>query len=212
VGRRRLARLGIPHVGVSFVHAYANPAHERRMREILDREHPGVHVSISSDVLPEYREYERTVTTLVDAFVKSRVAVYVGAIQDKLDAQLDRGTPFYVMKSNGGVISAHEVARQPITTILSGPAAGALGARAVAAAAGFDRVLAADVGGTSTDVCLVEGGSPGLTTEGTVGRFPVKVPMIDIVTVGSGGGSIAWLAPDGGLKVGPRSAGADPRP
>src|SRR5262249_24987245 len=122
------------------------------------------------------------------------------------------GTRFYVMKSKGGVISAREVARQPITTVLSGPAAGALGASAVAAAAGFDRVLAADVGGTSTDVCLVEGGAPGLTTEGTVGRFPVKVPMIDIFTVGSGGGSIAWLAPDGGLNVGPPRGGADPGP
>src|SRR5262249_16308225 len=117
-----------------------------------------------------------------------------------------------VMKSTAGVISAREVARQPITTILSGGAGGARGASAVAAAAGYTRVLAADVGGTSTDVCLVEGGTPGLTTEGAVGRFPVKVPMIDIVTVGSGGGSIAWLAPDGGLKVGPRSAGADPGP
>jgi len=209
---RWFERHGVVNIGVSFIHAYANPAHERRMREILERECPGAHVSISSEVLPEYREYERTVTTLVDAFVKSRVAVYVGAIQDKLDEELERGTPFYVMKSNGGVISAREVARQPITTILSGPAAGALGASAVAAAAGFGRVLAADVGGTSTDVCLVEGGAPGLTTEGAVGRFPVKVPMIDIVTVGSGGGSIAWLQPDGGLKVGPRSAGADPGP
>jgi N-methylhydantoinase A len=206
------ARHGIANIGVSFIHAYANPAHEQRMRAILERECPGAHVSISSEVLPEYREYERTVTTLVDAFVKSRVAVYVGAIQDRLDQRLGAGIPFYVMKSNGGVISAREVAGQPITTILSGPAAGALGASAVAAAAGFERVLAADVGGTSTDVCLVEGGTPGLTTEGAVGRFPVKVPMIDIVTVGSGGGSIAWLTPDGGLKVGPRSAGADPGP
>jgi N-methylhydantoinase A len=209
---RWFARQGVSNIGVSFLHSYANPEHERRMRAIIGREHPQAHVSISSDVLPEYREYERTVTTLVDAFVKSRVAVYVGAIQDKLDRQLGAGTPFYVMKSNGGVISAREVAGQPITTILSGPAAGALGASAVAAAAGFDRVLTADVGGTSTDVCLVEAGAPALTTEGTVGRFPVKVPMIDIVTVGSGGGSIAWLAPDGGLKVGPRSAGADPGP
>jgi N-methylhydantoinase A len=209
---RWFARHGVLNIGVSFLHSYANPEHEGRMRAILMREHPAAHVSISSEVLPEYREYERTVTTLVDAFVKSRVAVYVGAIQDKLDRQLGAGTPFYVMKSNGGVISAREVAGQPITTILSGPAAGALGASAVAAAAGFDRVLTADVGGTSTDVCLVEAGAPALTTEGAVGRFPVKVPMIDIVTVGSGGGSIAWLAPDGGLKVGPRSAGADPGP
>ena len=203
---------GIDSIGVSFIHAYANPEHERRMREVLAREHPGAHVSISSEVLPEYREYERTVTTLVDAFVKSRVAGYVGAIRSRIDDELGAQTPFYVMKSNGGVISAGEVARQPITTILSGPAAGALGASLLAQAAGFHRVLTADAGGTSTDVCLVEHGAPGLTTDGAVGRFPVKVPMIDIVTVGAGGGSIAWIAPDGGLKVGPRSAGADPGP
>ena len=203
---------GIDSIGVSFIHAYANPEHEQRMRAVLEREHPGAHISISSDVLPEYREYERTVTTLVDAFVKSRVAAYVGAIKARLDAELGAGVLFYVMKSNGGVISAREVAAQPITTILSGPAAGALGASLLARAAGFDRVLTADAGGTSTDVCLVEHGVPGLTTDGAVGRFPVKVPMIDIVTVGAGGGSIAWIAPDGGLKVGPRSAGADPGP
>src|SRR5215472_26471 len=203
---------GVDSIGVSFIHAYANPAHEQRMRAVLEREHPGAHVSISSEVLPEYREYERTVTTLVDAFVKSRVAGYVGAIRSRIDGELGRGTPFYVMKSNGGVISAREVARQPITTILSGPAAGALGASLLAQAAGFDRVLIADAGGTSTDVCLVEHGVPGLTTDGAVGRFPIKVPMIDIATVGAGGGSIAWITPDGGLKVGPRSAGADPGP
>ena len=204
--------LGVDSIGVSFIHAYANPEHERRMRAVLEREHPGAHVSISSEVLPEYREYERTVTTLVDAFVKSRVSAYVGAIRARLDTELEPGVPFYVMKSNGGVISAREVAAQPITTILSGPAAGALGASLLARAAGYDRVLTADAGGTSTDVCLVEHGVPGLTTDGAVGRFPVKVPMIDIVTVGAGGGSIAWIAPDGGLKVGPRSAGADPGP
>src|ERR1700741_73897 len=151
-------------------------------------------------------------TTLVAAFVKSRVADYVGAIQARLDTELANGVPFYVMKSNGGVISAREVAAQPITTILSGPAAGALGASLLASAAGFDRVLTADAGGTSTDVCLVEHGRPGLTTDGAVGLCPVKVPMIDIVTVGAGGGSIAWIAADGGLKVGPRRAGADPAP
>jgi N-methylhydantoinase A len=209
---RWFKRKGVTSIGVSFIHAYANPDHERRMGAVLAREHPAAHVSMSSEVLPEYREYERTVTTLVDAFVKSRVADYVGAIQARLDATLGASLPFYVMKSNGGIISAREVTRQPITTILSGPAAGALGASLLAQAAGFDHILTADAGGTSTDVCLVEHGTPGLTTDGAVGRFPVKVPMIDIVTVGSGGGSVAWLAADGGLKVGPRSAGADPGP
>ncbi|MGH7264888.1 MAG: hydantoinase/oxoprolinase N-terminal domain-containing protein, partial [Candidatus Rokuibacteriota bacterium] len=205
-------RQGLRSVGVSFLHAYANPAHEQRMRAALAAEHPDAHVSISSEVWPEYREYERTVTTLVDAFAKGRVAGYVASIQARLDAELGAGTPFYVMKSNGGVISAREVVSRPITTILSGPAAGALGAAFLGAVAGCDRILTMDAGGTSTDVCLVERGEPGLTADGAVGRFPVKVPMIDLVTVGTGGGSIAGRAPDGGLKVGPASAGADPGP
>ena len=207
-----LRDLGIDCIGVCFLHAYADGEHERRMREVLARVHPGATVSISSQVLPEYREYERAVTTLVDAFVKPRIGHYVGEIQAKIQDEIGPTTPFYIMQSNGGVISAREVARQPITTILSGPAAGGLGAAIVAGAAGFDRILTLDGGGTSTDVSLVDHGVPHLTTEGKVGRFPVKVPMIDVVTVGTGGGSIAWRAPDGGLKVGPRSAGAVPGP
>ncbi|HLS01460.1 MAG TPA: hydantoinase/oxoprolinase family protein, partial [Beutenbergiaceae bacterium] len=120
--------------------------------------------------------------------------------------------PFYVMKSNGGVISADEVVHQPITTVLSGPAAGALGAALISQQAGFDKVLTLDGGGTSTDVTVVIDGEPSLTTEGSIGNFPTKVPMIDVVTVGAGGGSIAHLAPDGTMKVGPKSAGADPGP
>jgi N-methylhydantoinase B len=205
-------RREISAVGVSFIHGYANPAHEQRMREVLAREHPAAHVSISSDVWPEYREYERTVTTLVDAFAKGHVSGYVERIGARLAAELGADVPFQVMKSNGGVISAREVVSHPITTILSGPAAGALGAAFVAETAGIHRILTMDAGGTSTDVCLVEGGEPGITTDGAVGRFPVKVPMIDLVTVGTGGGSIAWRAPEGGLRVGPASAGADPGP
>ncbi len=203
---------GIDSIGVCFLHSYANGEHERRMRDVLARVHPNAAVSLSCEVLPEYREYERAVTTLVDAFVKPRVGRYVDQIQQRVEAEIGTGTPFYIMKSNGGVISAREVAGQPITTILSGPAAGALGAALLAGAAGFDRILTLDGGGTSTDVSLVEGGVPQLTTEGRVGQYPVKVPMIDIVTVGTGGGSIAWLAADSTLKVGPRSAGADPGP
>ena len=116
------------------------------------------------------------------------------------------------MKSNGGVLSAAEVVHQPVSTVLSGPAAGALGAALVTTAAGFDRVLTLDGGGTSTDVSVVLGGEPTLTTEGSVGGYPSKIPMIDVVTVGAGGGSVAWLSREGGLKVGPRSAGADPGP
>jgi N-methylhydantoinase A len=203
---------GVTSIGVCFLHAYADGEHERRMRDVIRRVHPEAAVSISSEVLPEYREYERAVTTLVDAFVKPLVARYVAQIQARLEQEVSPSVPFYVMKSNGGVISAREVAEQPITTILSGPAAGALGSAHLALAAGFDRILSLDGGGTSTDVSLVAGGVPSLTTEGRVGRYPVKVPMIDIVTIGTGGGSIAWRGADGALRVGPRSAGADPGP
>jgi N-methylhydantoinase A len=207
---------GINAVGVCFINAYINPNHEHRMREVLRAEHPDCAVSISSDVLREYREYERSVTTLVDAFVKPKVSHYIAGIKSRLDdftsSNGDGGVPFYVMKSNGGVMSAGEIGEQPITTILSGPAAGVLGAALTAGMAKFESVLTLDAGGTSTDVSVVRASEPTMTTEGAVGRFPVKVPMVDVVTVGTGGGSIAWLAPDGGLKVGPRSAGADPGP
>ncbi len=207
---------GIDTLGVCLLHAYANPDHEERMREILSQEHPEAVVSISSGVLREYREYERSMTTLVDAAVKPKLSRYITNITSRLHAFAgsddERRVPFYVMKSNGGVLSAEEVVHQPITTVLSGPAAGALGAALIAQVAGFDRVLTCDGGGTSTDVSVVIDGEPTLTTEGSVGAFPSKIPMIDVVTVGAGGGSIAWLSPEGTLKVGPHSAGADPGP
>jgi N-methylhydantoinase A len=208
---RALREAGVESVGICFLHAYANPDHERRMREILLAEHPSAVVSISSEVWPEYREYERTVTTLVDAFVKPHVTGYLERAAAGL-AEIAPAAPLLIMKSNGGVLPAAAVAKQPISTALSGPAAGALGASWLARQAGFERVLTIDTGGTSTDVCLVEGAEPQLTREGRIGRFPVRVPMIDIVSVGTGGGSIAWVGADGGLRVGPRSAGAVPGP
>ncbi|MEN3310381.1 MAG: N-methylhydantoinase, partial [Micromonosporaceae bacterium] len=211
-GARAVARWfagrDVTAIGVCFLHSYVDPSHEERMREILAEEYPAAVVSLSSEVLREYREYERAMTTLVDAAVKPRVARYLATIK----ARLPEDIPFYVMKSNGGVLSADEVVRQPITTVLSGPAAGALGAATVARAAGFTDVLTLDGGGTSTDVSVVRDGEPTLTTEGSVGPYPSKIPMIDIVTVGAGGGSVAWLSREGTLKVGPRSAGADPGP
>ena len=216
---------GVNTLGVCLLHAYADSTHEERMRQILHEEHPEAVVSVSSEVLREYREYERAMTTLVDAAVKPKLSRYVTNIKTRLDAFAScevvggdtgggapRAVPFYVMKSNGGVLSAEEVVHQPITTVLSGPAAGALGAALIAQVAGFDKVLTCDGGGTSTDVSVVIDGQPTLTTEGSVGAFPSKIPMIDVVTVGAGGGSVAWLSPEGTLKVGPHSAGADPGP
>jgi N-methylhydantoinase A len=205
---------GVDTIGICFLHSYANPDHERRMAAVVSREHPKAVVSISSQVLREYREYERSMTTLLDAAVKPRMASYLSSISARLGDGTGQSArpPFYVMKSNGGVLSAAEVINQPITTVLSGPAAGALGAALIAAEAGVARVLTCDGGGTSTDVAVVTEGEPALTTEGRVGDYPAMIPMVDVVTVGAGGGSVAWVSPEGALKVGPRSAGADPGP
>jgi N-methylhydantoinase A len=210
---RWFAAAGIDTIGVCFLHSYANPAHEEQMAKVLAREHPAALVSLSSRVLPEYREYERAMTTLVDAAVKPRVSRYLAAIADRLTGLAPPdGVPLHVMTSNGGVATAGEVIGRPISTVLSGPAAGAVGAAMIAHRAGVPKVLTCDGGGTSTDVAVVVGGEPELTTEGSVGAYPAKIPMVDVVTVGAGGGSVAWVSPEGALKVGPRSAGADPGP
>ena len=198
-------------IGVCLIHAYANDRHERRVAEILKQEYPDCAVSLSCDVLPEYREYERAVTTLVDAFVKPHMDRYLRRVKDELGSGLE-DKPFLVMQSSGGVMSAQQVVNKPITTAISGPAAGALGSAVVAGIAGFSNVVTLDAGGTSTDLCLIEGGKPHITNGGAVGPFPVRIPMINIETIGTGGGSIAWISREGHLKVGPRSAGAEPGP
>lgn len=208
---RHFRRHGVRAVGVCLLHSYADAAHERRVREILLEEYPEGAVSLSSEVLPEYREYERAMTTLVDAFVKPYMDRYLQRISEELGAGL-REKPFLVMQSSGGVMSSQQVVRKPITTALSGPAAGALGSVVIAKMAGFDDVVTLDAGGTSTDICLIEGGVAKITNNGSVGPFPVRIPMIDVRTVGTGGGSIAWISREGHLKVGPKSAGAVPGP
>lgn len=200
----------IQAIGVCLMHSYANATHERRVAEIVAEEYPECALSLSCDVLPEYREYERAVTTLVDAFVKPHMARYLRRVHDELGDLKQK--PFLVMQSSGGVASAAEVMSKPITTALSGPAAGALGSVVISEIAGFPNIVTLDAGGTSTDLCLIEGGKPHVTNGGAVGSFPVRIPMIDIETIGTGGGSIAWITREGHLKVGPKSAGADPGP
>lgn len=202
---------GIKAIGICLIHAYANDAHERRVAEIVREVYPDAALSLSCEVLPEYREYERAVTTLVDAYVKPYIERYLARVADELGDDL-RAKPFLVMQSSGGVMSADQVTGKPITTALSGPAAGALGSAVIADLAGFPNIVTLDAGGTSTDLCLIEQGEPHLTNAGSVGPFPVRLPMIDVRTIGTGGGSIAWVSPEGHLKVGPRSAGADPGP
>jgi N-methylhydantoinase A len=202
---------GIRAIGICLLHSYANDAHERRAAEIVAQEYPDATLSLSCVVLPEYREYERAVTTLVDAFVKPHMERYLKRVHQELGLGL-QDKPFLVMQSSGGVASADQVVRKPITTALSGPAAGVLGSAVVAEIAGFPDLVTLDAGGTSTDLCLIEGGKPHVTNGGSVGPFPVRIPMIDIETIGTGGGSIAWISREGHLKVGPRSAGAEPGP
>jgi N-methylhydantoinase A len=202
---------GIRAIGICLLHSYANDAHERRAAEIVAQEYPQATLSLSCVVLPEYREYERAVTTLVDAFVKPHMERYLKRVHQELGVGL-QDKPFLVMQSSGGVASADQVVRKPITTALSGPAAGALGSAVIAEIAGFPDLVTLDAGGTSTDLCLIEGGKPQVTNGGSVGPFPVRIPMIDIETIGTGGGSIAWISREGHLKVGPRSAGAEPGP
>ncbi len=202
---------GVQALGVCLLHSYANGAHERAVRQIFRREFPECDVSLSSEVMPEYREYERAVTTCMDAALKPHLKAYVRHAAARVGRLLPRA-PFLVMKSNGGVVGARDSVRRPITTLLSGPAAGVLAGVFLAERCGHPNVITLDAGGTSTDVSVIEGGQPRRTTQTVIEHFPVKVPMLDIVTVGTGGGSLAWVSSEGRLKVGPQSAGADPGP
>jgi N-methylhydantoinase A len=208
---RELRDLGVESIAVSLLYSFLNPAHEQRLRAIIAEEHPHALVSLSCEVLPRFREFERTMTTALNAYVAPHVSRYLAALERRLR---EHGCPasLLIMKSNGGVVSAETAARQAIHTAVSGPAAGVVGAVEAARAAGFADVISIDVGGTSADVCLTRGGRPEITAEGRVGGFPMELPMLDIHTIGAGGGSIAWIDKGGLLRVGPQSAGADPGP
>lgn len=202
---------GVKCIGVCLLHSYANAAHEQRIGELIAEHHPDLFYSLSSQVLPEYREYERAMTTLIDVMVKPYCKTYLTHAGDQVAAEAGE-IPFLIMQSNGGVVSHVAASEKPVTMLLSGPAAGVLGAIHMARLAGYDDILTLDVGGTSTDVSLVEKLTPNLTSHSMIESYPVKTPMLDIATVGTGGGSLAWVDDYGGLRVGPRSAGADPGP
>lgn len=203
-------RMNVEAVAICLMHAFANPDHERRVAKLMGAALPGVAITTSSDVLPVVREYERTLATVLNAVVMPGVASYVSRLQQRLEAARVTA-PLLLMQSNGGVSGAPIVRRVPALTALSGPAAGVVGARAVAAACGIDNLITVDIGGTSADICLIEDGRIGLTQQGHIGDWPLPLPMVDMVTIGAGGGSIAQVA-EGALSVGPRSAGAVPGP
>jgi N-methylhydantoinase A len=208
---RRLKSFGVEAVAIVFLHSYANSAHERRAAAIVAEEFPQAAISISCDVLPVFREYERSMATALNAYVQRLVGTYLGRIESGL-ATRKIAAPLLVMKSNGGVAGPAQAGRQAIHMALSGPAAGAIGASFVARSAGCDNAMSIDIGGTSADVSLIRGGSPASTTEGEIGPFPLALPMIDIHSIGAGGGSIARVTDIGSLQVGPQSAGAAPGP
>ncbi len=202
---------GVEAIAVCFLHAYANPAHEREAVERIRATHPELSVTASSEVATEWREFERTSTTVLNSYIQPPFAAYLGDLGGRLKSA-GYTRPFALMQSNGGVIDASRAAQLPIRTLESGPAGGVIGARALAAELGYADVICADVGGTSYDVALIEGGHILERTDTKVGGRPVVGPGIDIVSIGAGGGSIAWIDHRGAVKVGPQSAGAHPGP
>ncbi|UOM37286.1 hydantoinase/oxoprolinase family protein [Acuticoccus sp. I52.16.1] len=207
---RALAKMDVEAVAVCLMHAFANPEHERRTAEILAAALPGVAVTTSTDVLPEVREFERSLTTVLNAAVMPGITTYVGRLERRL-ADEGIAAPLLLMQSNGGVAGAEAIRKAPALTALSGPAAGVVGAAADAAACGIADIITVDIGGTSADICLIEGGRIGLTQKGSVGAWPLPLPMVDMVTIGAGGGSLAKVE-RATLSVGPQSAGAMPGP
>ncbi|MEO1458201.1 MAG: hydantoinase/oxoprolinase family protein [Pseudomonadota bacterium] len=217
----RLVAEGIEAVAVCFLHAYANPAHERAMGQVLAEMAPGLAVSLSSDIAPEIREYDRASTTLVNVYVKRIAERYLGRLAERLRAELAIPGPLYVMQSNGGLAAVDTAASQPVRLIESGPAAGALAAAHFAARHGIADLLSVDMGGTTAKACVIADGAPLIAPEFEVDRryrfkkgsgLPVKTPVIELIEIGTGGGSIARVDTLGRLAVGPESAGAAPGP
>jgi len=205
-----LVDAGVESIAVALLHAYRNPVHERRIAEVV-RERTGLPVSTSAEVMPEIKEYERTLSTLINAYVEPVLEAYIGRLESRLtDLGIDR--TLHLMQANGGIVTPENVAGRSLHLINSGPAAGVIGAKRFAELSGITDVITLDVGGTSADTCVIRDGEIETTTEGEIDDIPLQFPQIDVRTVGAGGGSIAWTDRAGVLKVGPKSAGADPGP
>lgn len=198
-------------IAVCLLFSFLNDIHEVRIKEIVNELYPAVSVSLSSEVNPEFREYERTVVTAFDAYVKPVINGYIA----RLEAGLRKKgveAPLQIMQSRGGVAAAPIARRRPVNLFLSGPAGGVIGGRQAGLLAGRENIITVDVGGTSSDIALIRDGKPILRSEGMIENFPVRTPMVDVNAIGAGGGSIAWIDAGGGLRVGPESAGSDPGP
>lgn len=212
--RENLAKIvseGVDTVSVCLLNSYANPVHEQRISAIAKAEFPQLRLSVSSEILREFREYERISTTVANAFVLKPIAEHLGKLEAALEKSGLKSTP-YIMRANGGVMSFSAAKEKPVALTHSGPMGGIIGSSRIARESNAGDIITFDMGGTSSDVALIVGGKPTMTTRGEVAGLPVKLPALELVTVGAGGGSIAWVDDAGALKVGPKSAGARPGP
>ena len=208
--RELVEKWKVEAVAVCYLHAYRNPAHEQRTRDLIRAEWPALAVSISSDIVREYREYERSATTVVNAYIQPIFRRYIGSLEGTLAEQGFKGS-FYITRSGGGALRARDSAATPVHTIFSGPAGGLIGTARLSEIIGRANIIAVDIGGTSTDACVVRDGAPTLKYQAELEKLPLMIPAYNISTIGAGGGSIARV--EGGLlKVGPQSAGAEPGP
>lgn len=208
---RALRDAGVEAVAVCYLFSFLNPEHELRTRAILAEEAPELRVSLSCEIDPQFREYERVLVTTLDAYLRSAVEGYVGRLEGMM-REVGIGGPLQIMQSRGGIQNARAAAERPVTMLLSGLAAGVIGGKFAAERAGFPNVITLDIGGTSCDVALVAEGKPLIAGHGSIGGYPVRLQLVDVNTIGAGGGSIAWIDEVGGLRVGPQSAGAEPGP
>jgi N-methylhydantoinase A len=206
-----LSTQGVTAIAVCYLFSFRNSAHEQRTREIIREMRPDMHVSLSSDIDPAFREYERTVMTALDAYLQGAVGDYVARQRDDL-LRIGIDAKLQVMQSRGGITSPEAVMTRPVSLLLSGLAAGVIGSKHVAVESGQRNVISLDMGGTSCDIALIRDGVPIVTNQTRVARFPLRMQMVDVNTIGAGGGSIAWVDGAGSLRVGPQSAGAEPGP
>ncbi|MHB8619170.1 MAG: hydantoinase/oxoprolinase family protein [Chloroflexota bacterium] len=199
-------------IAISLLWSLANPAHERRVAEIVAERFPGAPVSISSDIAPEFREYERTSTTVLNAYLQPVTTAYVDSLSARLKQTYQRDLDVRIMQASGGSMTLDEARHRAVNMVNSGPAGGVIAATFIGALTGLDQLVGVDMGGTSFDISIVDRGRPSVSAERSFAGYPVRIPVIDIDTIGAGGGSIAWVDGGGALNVGPRSAGAQPGP
>ena len=208
---KALVEQGVEAIAICFLFSFVNPAHERRAREIIEADYPDLFVAVSHEVDPAFREYERTVVTAFDAYVKPVIGRYLSRLEQGL-TRSGVASPLQVRQSRGGLMASPIARRRPVRLFLSGPAAGVIGARIAGGTAGDSDLITVDIGGTSCDIALISKGKALVRADGLVDGYPIRVPMVDVNSIGSGGGSIAWLDAAGGLRVGPKSAGSEPGP